>query len=118
VWSAWIGAAISAWPAVAFIGSVEMAVMFVRDARRAVNDPEQTRTVRTSPDSGQDKTPARTRTPRTGTRTGTDMDKARAAILDGQDTGKTIPQFAAEIGVTPKTVQRARADIRKGQNGG
>jgi hypothetical protein len=29
----WLGAVVSAWPAVAFVGSVEMAVKFVRDAR-------------------------------------------------------------------------------------
>ena len=39
------------------------------------------------------------------------MDKAKDAIRAGQDTGKTIPAFAAEIGVTPKTVQRARAAL-------
>ena len=31
----WLGAVVSAWPAVAFVGSVEMAVKFVRDARAA-----------------------------------------------------------------------------------
>ena len=29
----WLSAVVSAWPAVAFVGSVEMAVRFVRDAR-------------------------------------------------------------------------------------
>jgi len=36
-WSAVIGAAISAFPAVAFIGSVEMMIRFVRDARAATD---------------------------------------------------------------------------------
>ena len=36
----WLAAVVSAWPAVAFVGSVEMAVRFVRDARRAA--PEVT----------------------------------------------------------------------------
>jgi Protein of unknown function (DUF2637) len=31
----WLSAVVSAWPAVAFVGSVEMAVRFVRDARTA-----------------------------------------------------------------------------------
>jgi Protein of unknown function (DUF2637) len=33
-----IGALVSAWPAVAFVGSVEMAVRFVRDARHVATD--------------------------------------------------------------------------------
>jgi hypothetical protein len=41
----WLSAVVSAWPAVAFVGSVEMAVRFVRDARHDSG-------------SGQDKMPA------------------------------------------------------------
>jgi hypothetical protein len=39
----WLAAVVSAWPAVAFVGSVEMAVRFVRDARHDMTDDERVR---------------------------------------------------------------------------
>jgi hypothetical protein len=39
----WLSAVVSAWPAVAFVGSVEMAVRFVRDARADMTDDERAR---------------------------------------------------------------------------
>lgn len=53
----WLGAVVSAWPAVAFVGSVEMAVRFVRDAREVATGgaPDVTADEPGTCDTGSDK---------------------------------------------------------------
>lgn len=47
----------------------------------------------------------------------TDMDKAMSALRAGQHDGKTNTALAAELGVGPKTVQRAKTKIKREGNG-
>jgi hypothetical protein len=106
-----VGALVSAWPAVAFVGSVEMAVRFVRDARHtaageAAGDEED--------DSGRDggKPPesakAPPKPPASPKNTPTAMDKARAAIAASP--GLTDKQIARKAGVSVRTVVRAKKE--------
>jgi hypothetical protein len=122
-----ISALLSAWPAGAFIGSVELAMQLVR-ATRDVADTEQDNQVDTeadnSPDSRADKlrdksadtvrdiTPdnrAAPRGTRTAAKTATPPDKVAVAI-------KRYPQWdddriATSCGVSTKTVKRRRAAL-------
>jgi hypothetical protein len=49
----WLAAVVSAWPAVAFVGSVEMAVRFVRDARADMTDDGRVRPGQPGKDGGE-----------------------------------------------------------------
>ena len=87
----WLAAVVSAWPAVAFVGSVEMAVRFVRDARRDDTPPD---VPAVTPRHDKDDKPQRkpvTRKP------------ARAL---------TNKELAERAGVSVRTLQRRRSGAR------
>ena len=120
----WLGAIVSAWPAIAFVGSVEMAVRFVRDAREvatgrgpddAAGEPpvsdigsdEKGAAVSPEPAAEQQlrsdmqPVPPRRQTsrkPRTGS------DKARDIIRRNPGLAKDV--VAKRAGVTVRTVER------------
>lgn len=107
--SALIGAAVSAWPAVAFIGCAEMVVQFVRDARQGDNDTTGDTTQAkelaaglpaTTPPvtSGDGSAPTRRSRP-------PELGKSRAASLSAE-------AEAARAGVSVRTIQRRRAKGR------
>jgi Protein of unknown function (DUF2637) len=125
----WLSAVVSAWPAVAFVGSVEMAVRFVRDARTAATPeaphaaageeaagdiggeekdapispepaPEPQRHRDTEPPSPRRQT---SRKPRTG------GDKARDILRRNPGLDKDI--VAKRAGVTVRTVERAIREL-------
>ncbi len=107
VMSALIGAAISAWPAVAFIGSVEMAVRFVRDARQdgAPEDgSEDGNGNDTQPPPPPPPDPPKERQRKLSGR-------ARAAAILKRHPGLADAEVAKRAGVSERTVQRARSDI-------
>ncbi len=100
----WLAAVVSAWPAVAFVGSVEMAVRFVRDARhdstgaQPVTPPAVTPPVtraRDKPRAIPRRAPAMTK-----------QAKAAAAIRDNP--GMTNAELARRAGVDVRTIQRVR----------
>lgn len=116
----WLSAVVSAWPAVAFVGSVEMAVRFVRDARHGdtASQPDVTPVVTPRHDSEDDKrddkpppgaAPAarggsqRNRHPREAM-----TKQARAAIAIRDNPGLTNAALADLAGVDVRTIQRAR----------
>ena len=116
----WLSAVVSAWPAVAFVGSVEMAVRFVRDARQdgaAVVQPHADKRMdkrvdkRTDMDNSQVDKPA----PRKAIPARTALDKAADAIRDnpGLADKKAWTALAGIAGVSAKTVQRARNGAAK-----
>jgi len=130
------GALVSAWPAVAFVGSVEMAVRFVRDARHAATAPavEQTehRTAgRTETgaegdsktadaQAGSDNLPDRdlARMPdsvadrdRRERRHRQPSARARAVTTLRRNPALTDAEVAKKTGVSERTVQRAREDL-------
>jgi Protein of unknown function (DUF2637) len=103
----WLSAVVSAWPAVAFVGSVEMAVRFVRDAR---HDGASDMTDDVKGNSGDMMADLRD-------------DKAavvaaRLKIETGRlraprgKSGLTVEEEAARDGVSVRTVQRRRARNR------
>ena len=112
----WLSAVVSAWPAVAFVGSVEMAVRFVRDARQdttetrpplfvAADDAGATpRTENIPADKQPDKRVDRQADRLVPARTA--MDKAADIIRRHPDW--TDAALAKAAGVSTKTIQRAR----------
>jgi hypothetical protein len=106
----WLSAVVSAWPAVAFVGSVEMAVRFVRDAR---HDGASDTTDDDKGDRGD---------------TMADLRADKAAVVAARlkiETGRlraprdktakprlTVEEEAARDGVSVRTVQRRRARNR------
>jgi DNA-binding CsgD family transcriptional regulator len=100
----WPGALISAWPAVAFIGAVEMALGLVRRARVATERPVATAT--------------HARPKRVATRRPSAAD-TEAAILatlaSGQD--MTNEQLARAVGVSTRTARRYRTRLTATANG-
>ena len=125
----WLGAVVSAWPAVAFVGSVEMAVRFVRDAREVATGgaPDVPAGERGTCDTGSDEkdggvspepvpeqqqrrdtepAPPRRRTVRQA-RTGSD--KARDIIKRNPGLAKDV--VAKRAGVSERTVERVMRDL-------
>jgi Protein of unknown function (DUF2637) len=102
----WLAAVVSAWPAVAFVGSVEMAVRFVRDAR------QNTAAVVTPPVT-PDVTPARDKPPAAPRRKPVPR-KAVPALAKApgvadvirDNPGLTNAELAALAGCDVRTVQR------------
>lgn len=112
--SGWLSAVVSAWPAVAFVGSVEMAVRFARDARQAGGGEQPAVTPRH--DSDHDKKgdkPQRKPVPRKRDPAVTKQAKAAAVIRDNP--GLTNAALAQLAGVDVRTIQRARSGIMTGQ---
>lgn len=126
--SAVIGAALSAWPAGAFIGSVELAVRLVRDARSVAADGgdgggaedrrsgTRRRRLRRPPAKAPARRPARPGRPparphgRPPARSGP---AARAdAVLAGSP-GLSNAEAARRAGVSERTIERARDRARK-----
>ena len=103
----WLAAVVSAWPAVAFVGSVEMAVRFVRDARQGDNDTTGDTTQElaaglpaTTPPVTSGDGSALTRRSRPP-----ELDRSRAVKL-------SVEAEAARDGVSVRTIQRRRAKAR------
>ena len=92
----WLSAVVSAWPAVAFVGSVEMAVRFVRDARQdpAGDAPAVTPRHDSDHDKKDDKTPRKPAA------------RKRAPAV-------TNKELAAAQGVSVRTLQRRRNGAAK-----
>jgi hypothetical protein len=120
--SAVIGAVLSAWPAAAFIGSVELVMRLVRDVRAVASarDSESD----TEDDSDSDTEPPKTRgqggggndsdddkKPRPRRRRRTQPDPVTAAIKKGWDDDKIV----ARLRVTKRTIQRRRKDLERPQ---
>ena len=107
----WLAAVVSAWPAVAFVGSVEMAVRFVRDARHSADSDDDTDPPPDPPDDGRKDDsepppePPRTRQPR-------QAERARAAAILKRHWDWRDDKVAEQAGVSERTVQRARAAAR------
>lgn len=106
-----IGSLVSAWPAVAFVGSVEMAVRFVRDARHATGDDgeeDATDDGREAPPEtpigGAEPLPPKPRSKPKAALSA--MEKARTAIAASP--GLTDKQIARKAGVSVRTVVRAK----------
>jgi len=126
----WLGAVVSAWPAVAFVGSVEMAVRFVRDAREvatggAPDDGSDDGTETTaSPSLVLSEPPSRDRhepvtatvtppPPRPSPRPSRQPSKRtsgrdRAAAIIGKDGTLTDAEVAKRARVSESTARRAR----------
>lgn len=114
-----ISALLSAWPAGAFIGSVEMAMGLVRAIRSVeAGDTESD----TEDDSDSDTEPPKTRgqdgggndnnddkKPRPHRRRRTQPDPVTAAIKKGWDDDKIV----ARLRVTKRTIQRRRKDLER-----
>jgi hypothetical protein len=108
----WLSAVVSAWPAVAFVGSVEMAVRFVRDARHdgTGGQDKVAPEIADSPDSPPDNPGDRTadslpdRPDTRKTRTGRD----KAADIIRRNPGWDNARVAAQAGCDVRTVRRAR----------
>ncbi|HWG00476.1 MAG TPA: DUF2637 domain-containing protein [Trebonia sp.] len=114
-----VGAVLSAWPAAAFIGSVELVMLLVR-AVRAVASSGDTDSD-TEDDSDDDTEPTKTtgqggggggKKPPVTRRRRTTRDPVKAAIKKGWDDDKII----AKLSVTKRTVQRHRAEIKAEEN--
>lgn len=117
----WLSAVVSAWPAVAFVGSVEMAVRFVRDARQdgGGGQGKVAAAVADSPastpdnpgdkaaDSRADKTADKTLSRKVTARTGRD----RAADIIRRNPGWDNAKVAGQAGCDVRTVRRARNDL-------
>jgi hypothetical protein len=114
----WLSAVVSAWPAVAFVGSVEMAVRFVRDARHdgTGGQDKVASGIADSPDSPPDNPGDRTADSRPDrpaarkpapARTGRGK-QDRAADIIRRNPGLDNDQVAAQAGCDARTVRRAR----------
>jgi hypothetical protein len=125
----WLGSVVSAWPAVAFVGSVEMAVRFVRDAREVATggapdaaagappagdigsggkDAPMSQEPAPEPQQHRDTEPPSprrqvSRKPRTGS------DRARDILRRKPDTPKA--EVARRAGITVRQVERVISDM-------
>jgi len=109
-----IMALLSAWPAGAFIGSVEMAVTLVRDKRAVASDSDtegdsdsDTETPGNAGQGGGGGDTDRDAKPGPRRRRRTPPDPVTAAIRKGWDDDKIV----ARLGVTKRTIQRRRKDL-------
>ncbi len=131
----WLAAVVSAWPAVAFIVSVELAVRFVRDAREAATAATADRTggrtgcgtetgaeggteapsAQAGTDSGEDGMPGRRpgRDRRQRSRRPPSA-RARAVAILRRSPELSDADVAKKTGVSERTVQRAREDLAGG----
>jgi hypothetical protein len=122
----WIGALLSAWPAGAFIGSVEMAMGLVRSKRTVAsgrdgdsdteddseNDSDTPEIPGQGGGGGKDhdkEPPARPRRKTVARRPKATGDPVKAAIKKGWTDDKII----AALGVTKRTVQRHRKELKE-----
>ena len=106
----WLSAVVSAWPAVAFVGSVEMAVRFVRDARQDTTETSPPLFV-AADDAGA--TPRTENIPVGDTRDSDATPDATAS--DTRDSGDDRLSVAAEAArdhITPDAVRKRRARAR------
>jgi hypothetical protein len=129
----WLSAVVSAWPAVAFVGSVEMAVRFVRDARTVATPATVTGDMTGDDDGERSGQPGKNGGEGTGLAGSHDLSVAAVTAPDvtgdsGGDTDDKPPsasdkpaatakaeleaQAAAE-GVSVRTIQRRRAAAAK-----
>jgi len=109
----WLSAVVSAWPAVAFVGSVEMAVRFVRDARQDTEgvEPPVTPAVTPPVTPARDKPPAAPRRKPVPAEAAPAMTKqARAAAILRDNPGLKNRELEALTGgdIDVRTFQRAR----------
>lgn len=106
----WLSAVVSAWPAVAFVGSVEMAVRFVRDARHDTGDdqPVVTPPVMAHDDSKDGEPGKPPRRPAPAKPSAAMTKQARAADVIRDNPGKSNEELAALAGCKVRTIQRAR----------
>ncbi len=104
-----LGAVISAWPAVAFIGSAEMAIGVVRRSRSATAPCATAPAKSTTTKRASRATPSapRQRQPR---RAGPDMEASALAVLARQP-GVTGADLGRQLGTTPRTGQRLLARL-------
>ena len=111
-------ALLSAWPAGAFIGSVEMAMGLVRDKRAVASDGDaqsdtdgdsdsDTQTTANAGQGGGAGDKDRDARPGPRRRRRTQPDPVTAAIKKGWDDDKIV----ARLGVTKRTIQRRRKDL-------
>ncbi len=130
-----VGSLVSAWPAIAFVGSVEMAIRFVGDTRRAATEPatdpassSDTAAGKTS-DTASDKTAgsatnsadtasdarsapkAPPQRQRPAARTQSGGDKVRAILKRNPGLAKDV--VAKRAGVSERTVERVMGEISK-----
>jgi hypothetical protein len=104
-----IGAVLSAWPAAAFIASVELAMRLVRDVRAVASGDAEEDTTKDSDDDNDDDNGG-ARKPRQK-RAGTDPVTAMLRRHRDWDDDK----IAAKCGVSKRTVQRRRSDLDKAE---
>jgi hypothetical protein len=115
----WLAAVVSAWPAVAFVGSVEMAVRFVRDARHFTAGGDRTSDSDRSTDHDSDKghrrpdSEAGTGKPQPGRqRQRPKPPSANDRVRDilRRDPGLPKADVAKRAGVSVRTVERVMGD--------
>jgi hypothetical protein len=108
----WLAAVVSAWPAVAFVGSVEMAVRFVRDARHDGGDAQPAAAPVVTPrhDSDHDKRDDRPRRQSPAKPSAAVTKQARAAVILRDNPGLKNRELEALTGgdIDIRTFQRAR----------
>ena len=97
----WLGPEISVWPAVAFVAAYEMAVWLVRKRQDGAVQSRVDKPADKQPDIRVDKPAARKSIPPRSA-----LDKAAAAIKRHPDW--TDAELAGSLGVSTKTIQRAR----------
>jgi acetylornithine deacetylase/succinyl-diaminopimelate desuccinylase-like protein len=126
--SGWLAAVVSAWPAVAFVGSVEMAVRFTGDARHAgasaqdnaadkmadkMADSPASDARQAGPLASGSAVPCADRTadrpPRQ--RAAIPPGRAKAAAILKRHPGMGDPEVAKRAGVSERTVARAKRDM-------
>jgi hypothetical protein len=109
----WLSAVVSAWPAVAFVGSVEMAVRFVRDARHdAAPDDAIDDGGGDGDDDGRPPPPEPSPSPSRSRQRGPSGKAARALAVIKRNPGLNDAQVAAKAGVSESTARRARAGMK------
>ena len=111
--SGWLAAVVSAWPAVAFVGSVEMAVRFARDARRDSDSTPLLVVTDGVSESDHDKKEDKPQS-RPAKRPPGLTKQARAAAVIRDNPGLTDNKALAGLaGCDVRTIQRARNGAAK-----
>jgi len=111
-----LGAVVSAWPAVAFVGSVEMAVKFVRDARHVA--------IEAVPDAVADAPDVVTESAIFAATEGATENDSVAATTAAGDDARAVGEDSGNLPVEPsqqksrETPQRRQPPSRSRQNGG
>lgn len=116
----WLSAVVSAWPAVAFVGSVEMAVRFVRNTRHAIaadgdGDGGQDGDGDPPPDCDGDRHDGDQddEKPKPPPRRPTPSGHARALAILRRNPALSDAIVAKRAKVSERTVQRARETLKK-----